>query len=441
MSLRPATSSAGLADTQFDAVVIGAGPAGCAAALGLARAGLRALIVERGATRHGRAEQPQDPHLPGERHTAGRDRVGESLPPSVGPLLDRLGLREVFLATEPLACYSNRSVWGSETVQEYDFLRDPHGHGWRVDRLRFDAALLEAAKSAGADYLAATAVRDAVGTDKAGWQIVVQGPDAAQEVTAAVVVDATGRASAFARRHGAHRCAGDHLIALTAFLEPAGSPAADTTTLVEATPDGWWYSALLPDGRLLTAFMTDPDLLHNNSLPAPETPAKDPASPATDPVPLHGGAAVTAGRWCALLGAAPHTRSRIEGHGYQPPAVVRAMAAGSSLLDSIAGPTTGAAWLAVGDAAVSFDPLASHGIGAALWSGERAATAIQQHLAGDAAALPAYAQGIARSYEIYRSMQAAYYRVERRWPDAPFWRRRHEASRPVPIAEAALLPR
>src|SRR4028118_1738065 len=73
------------------------------------------------------------------------------------------------------------------------------------------------------------------------------------------------------RRAGRARLAGG-----PARLERPG-PAADTYTLVEAMPDGWWYSALLADGRLAAAFMTDVDLLAPAL--APRAPAAWPRRP------------------------------------------------------------------------------------------------------------------------------------------------------------------
>ena len=68
---------------------------------------------------------------------------------------------------------------------------------------------------------------------------------------------------------------------------------------------------------------------------------------------------------------------------YRLVATPRLVTAESALLSPIAGE----GWLAVGDAAASFDPLSSHGIGAALWSGELAAVVLRRFLNGDAAAL------------------------------------------------------
>jgi len=367
------------AEPHVDLLVLGAGPAGAATAMELARSGLTVLIVDASAGRG--------------------DKIGESLPPSVGPLLDRLGLREALLATQPLACYGNRSSWGGDGgLVEHDFIRDPLGHGWRVDRRRFDAALIEAACAAGATYRCRTRMVDAVVAEGAGWRLRLAGPRGATQLTAGFVVDASGRASAFGRRQGARRCRSDRLVAVVAFLVPEGPPASDAATLVEAARDGWWYSGLLPDGRLATAFVSEPDLLLLHDIR-------------------------TVDGWQTLVGATEHTQARIGEHDYRLVAPPRLVAADSALLS----PVAGEGWLAVGDAAASFDPLSSHGIGAALWSGEQAAGALRRFLTGDAAALTVYAETVARSYGSYLWMQHAYYQAEVRWHDALFWRRRRES--------------
>jgi flavin-dependent dehydrogenase len=108
---------------------------------------------------------------------------------------------------------------------------------------------------------------------------------------------------------------------------------------------------------------------------------------------------------------------------YQLTTPPRVRAAGSGRLE----PAAGDGWLAVGDAAAAFDPLASHGIGAALEGGLRAAAAIRARSDGDRAALAAYAEHTRRAHARYQRLWLDYYAQERRWPDAPFWRRRHVA--------------
>ena len=81
-------------------------------------------------------------------------------------------------------------------------------------------------------------------------------------------------------------------------------------------------------------------------------------------------------------------------------------------------PVAGESWLTVGDAAAAHDPIAGQGILWALESGIAGAEAILTSTAG------AYATAIGERFERYLATRAAYYGLEDRWPDAPFWRRR-----------------
>ena len=105
---------------ETDVVIIGAGPAGATAALNLAPL-RRVTVVERLA-------EPAD-------------RIGESLAPASRRLLTDMGLWDDFLEDGHAPCYAARSAWGSPTPTERDSLADPDGHGWRLDRRRFEARL------------------------------------------------------------------------------------------------------------------------------------------------------------------------------------------------------------------------------------------------------------------------------------------------------------
>src|SRR5262249_56535538 len=76
--------------------------------------------------------------------------LGETLPPSVNPLLRELGLWERFHALRSEPSYQTASAWGAAEPAERSFVFSPHGHGWHVDRARFDHMLAEAAEEAGA---------------------------------------------------------------------------------------------------------------------------------------------------------------------------------------------------------------------------------------------------------------------------------------------------
>jgi flavin-dependent dehydrogenase len=335
---------------KFDVAIAGGGPAAAAAALLLARVGARTIVIERGDDRG--------------------DKPGESLAPAAKPVLERLGVWGDLARDGHLPCHGNRSVWGSDRVDELPFVFSPYGHGWHLDRRRFEHRLNEHACSAGATRITGTTVT-AVHLVDGRWRLSC----GADEIEAGIVIDATGRASRIARMLGARRVIHDPLVAVVAFLESA-SPDRDSYTFVEAAEHGWWYTAPLPSNRLAAMFVTDP-----------------PARP---------------------FAPSGHTRDRIENHGYRLTAPPRVVDAGSARLDRFAGD----GWLAIGDAAMSLDPLSSHGIAAALHGGMLAAEAI---LGGDARR---YAAAMDAMWDGYASRRRAFYAEERRWAGRGFWARR-----------------
>jgi flavin-dependent dehydrogenase len=217
-------------------------------------------------------------------------------------------------------------------------------------------------------------------------------------VQAAALVDATGRSASPARRLGSRRIVHDRLIGLVGFYpDVVGGACRDRRTLVEAVACGWWYTALLPHGGHVAAFMSDADRLPAGWL-ARQT------------------------FWRQWLEQAPHTQARL---GSDPPGSgLRVVSAGSGRLRDVAGP----GWLAVGDAALSFDPLSAQGVTWALESGLAAARALDASLRGDRRAVEDYASRAGVDFDAYLRARADYYARERRWPDSPFWRRRFPPS-------------
>lgn len=213
------------------------------------------------------------------------------------------------------------------------------------------------------------------------------------EVWSRFVVDATGRASALVRRLGGARVSLDTLVGVVGYLKATHEDVGvGDFTLVEAAEDGWWYSAPLPRNRLIVAFMTDADLCARGSL-------RD------------------AGRWLEKLQGASHTSARARLFSLER---TRIVSANSSRAD----PVCGSDWLAVGDAAASCDPLSGDGVYRALTAGVRAADALLRGLAGDASTLRRYGEELNYQFATYSRTRNAYYGLETRWSDAPFWQRR-----------------
>lgn len=378
----------------FDVFVLGGGPAGAATALALRRRGLAVALVEK---------RPEP-----------LARVGESLSAQARRPLQALGVWDAFLADGHAPGVGQRSVWGGPEPREAHGLHDPDGHGWHLDRRRFEALLLREAARAGA-CLRAGESAVALSFDGARWRVRTS---AGAAFEARLAVDAGGRAAPLARLAGARRVAVDRLVAVSAFVPPASGQGFDGFTLVEAVSDGWWYSAPLPDRRRVLAFFTDADL----------------AVLRPSPVGARGQAA-----FLDLLARAPATAARLGGarrvRRLRFDSAPRLSAAGTSRLSAVAG----GGWLAVGDAAAAFDPLSSQGIETALrWSLD-AACAAERHLGGDALALRAYAAGVTQAYRRYLYERARVYEQEARWPEAPFWKRR-QVHRPVVELRSSAVP-
>jgi flavin-dependent dehydrogenase len=361
---------------ETDVVVVGAGPAGAAAALNLAPT-RRVVLVER------RAGDPR--------------RIGESLPPAARRLLADMGLLDEFLAERHLPCHGNRAVWGPGAAIEADYLRDLDGHGWHLDRARFDAWLRRTAVARGA-ALRMPARFDAIERDGARWRVKLTASDRPVELAAAVVIDCGGRAAPVARRLGARRrrAANDRLVCSWAIGDARSAARGTGFGIVEAVEDGWWYTAPMPGQQRVLAFFTDADLRPRRAMQA--------AAALLD----H---ATEAAEIDAVLTEAMFA-----------PRHTGLSAAHNCCLDPCAGP----GWISAGDASISFDPISSQGLLHALFSGLAAAEAADRCLAGELGAFDEYRSVIAGIEHAYWRHLTHCYTAETRWTAAPFWRRRCE---------------
>lgn len=334
---------------EWEAIVAGGGPAGAAAARALARAGRRVLLLD--------ASGPSE------------TKIGESLPGAARPLLRDLGLLPYLESSEPAPHPGNLSDWDGRGLVATDFLRDPHGHGWHLDRPRFDRALREAAQDAGADWQSQRL--DQIERSGDRWQIET----AAGQVSAPWLIDATGRAGVAARRLGIARRREEPRVAVYAFaqLETRG----DARTLVERVAGGWWYTAALPRGRRVASFHTTP--------PEAQHLLREEAA------------------FASRLAKTRHVRVHCPPDAnWSPP---KATDAGGSRLETFAGD----GWLAIGDAALAFDPISSQGLFNALYTALRGAQAVDDAVSGNPEKVNAYAQTLENVWSTYTGRIRALY--------------------------------
>ena len=363
---------------RYAVVIVGGGVAGCATALALADRGMTDSIVVDALS------QP-------------RWHMGEAIPPAGHQILRRLCLWDAFLAQAPLPSAGSCASWGGSDLGYNDFLLDGQGKGWHIDRAGFDAMLAAAVAVRGGTILRGARLREIARLEAGGYELSFD-DEAGQRsrIAADFLVDATGVAAAAARRLQVARNQLDCLAVIGGVFELGEPDAVPSQALLEACGEGWWYAAKLPKHRLIAALAVGPEARQRYG----ET-----------------------GAWLAALRETGHVARWLD-RGRA--ALVEGTSPETALAPcAILSRVVGDRWLAVGDAASVYDPVLAQGIVKALSDGEAAATAIAACFAERSEApLLAYQDGVFARFRDALRLRQHLYRLERRWPEAPFWRNR-----------------
>lgn len=364
-----------------DAVlIVGGGPAGLALALVLSRAGVLVWVAE--------SSNYTEP------------RIGEHLPP------DGVQTFNSLVPDRPLSSAVHQTsggvdaYWGGSVPSQMDYLFHPIGAGANLSRPTFDRELAKSCREAGATIALSAVLASAV-RKRTHWTTTLRVPGGSIELSPTLIIDATGRRSSFARSQGATIMAGDQQIAVLQFYPNTNATEANAggRLLVEATENGWWYFAPLASGGSVATYMTDADMLP------------------------HGGERALREWWIDQLRRTVHVKAKvIDRHASKNGLLVR-WARSQHLSHAC-----GKGWLAVGDAAQAFDPLASNGIAKGLESARQSAAVVLGCLSGREDLLGEHAERVVEAHNAYRRMRSGYYLLESRWPSAQFWHRRQRST-------------
>jgi 2-polyprenyl-6-methoxyphenol hydroxylase-like FAD-dependent oxidoreductase len=346
--------------------IVGKGIAGLTLSLLLHRKGIDHVVLDR---------------------VGGRKEIalGETLPPATLPLLRSLGLLAIFEECSLQQTYGYHSSWGSDAVTDYNFFGQWESpYGLKLDKQALLQRLEQACGGAGIAY----DKRLALHAHGDGWEIVT---DAATRITSGLLVDATGRNRIVLQQLGVPIHGYDALSAFSCHIPRIQHPRFVHSVVVESFEHGWGIvSGLDADRNVLSIY----------------TQTGHPVQPQLRS--YH--------NWAAVLAETKYLKDFLT---EKPLSKVVGNNANSSQPAQVAG----ANWLAVGDAAMAFDPLSSHGISNAIFSAQRAAEAIEAFLqGGDQRVLTGYSQTMTQIFEQYIISQRQQYWSERRWPEAPFWR-------------------
>lgn len=286
----------------------------------------------------------------------------EMLPPAAEPIIARLGIADIL--EHAVALHPALALWSTTRPEVLGHASAPQRPAISLDRYALTALLARRVKDKGGNFHPYR-LRGIAGPPLA-WRVATGD---GQELRARFAIDATGRPAHLARRLGAQLCLGAPLVARTFFLPAHPRPQL----VIEATASGWWYA--LPMRHCGTAgFVSEAGT-------PPEMPRL---------LPIPGGCPPRAKTWDAR----------------------------NSRLSPCAGP----GWLAAGDAAAAFDPVASQGLFNALSGGFFAGNAAADALAGEHHALSAYADLVARTAVRTHRTMPHHYATAR--GQSGFWHRR-----------------
>lgn len=223
---------------MLDVLVIGAGPAGSAAAALLARAGCSVRVIER-------ARFP-------------RAHVGESLLPCCVPVLERLGIDTREDLRKDGAEFRDEASGDSVRFRFAEGFPGSPPHAWQVDRPSFDARLAERARAAGAELSFASSVRSVAFEPDRVRATLANG----ERVEARYLVDASGQATFLARRQRSlapcYAFGRAAVYAQFRGLAPAVREELEETgnIIILLRPAGWAWVIPLSGGVVSVGFVT-----------------------------------------------------------------------------------------------------------------------------------------------------------------------------------------
>ena len=214
---------------HYDAAIIGAGPAGCSAAITLARSNLHVLLIEASAF----------PRL----------RPGESLHPGVEPIFEALGIADQVNAAGFIRHPGHRIVWAQgmpERIEKFGRDDEDKWHGYQAWRPELDQILLRRALACGVTVWQPCRVRKPIlkGAELIGLE-TEQGP-----VQARYFLDASGRSQWLLHKLGLGSLHySPKLRVRYGYVSCPDGPGSFDIPLMHRDPDGWTWMARVRQDR------------------------------------------------------------------------------------------------------------------------------------------------------------------------------------------------
>ena len=361
-----------------DVLIIGAGPGGASMALSLLNYSNYSVALV-------------------EQTDFNQTRVGEHVSASIFDLISYLKINKSDFEDQSfIAVHATKTYWGSKQPNITNSIFTTDEATFQLDREKFDLKLIEVASDRGATIYPRSKCTQYKQLEDKTWEVNVNHQTQGQfTISANYLVDASGRTGNVCRQVGVPSKKYDSLMGVGLFLERDKNTSGFEQT-IETTQWGWWYTACLPANKVIATFFTDADIISKNKLHRIEN-------------------------WSKHLQSSHYIKELLSGSRSSTKELwVR------NAQTQISDTTNLDRFLAIGDAAVSFDPLSSMGIGFSISSAFHAAKHIENELGQKRFTKAIFQQDIIRTFDQYLHLRKRYYQEEKRWANSTFWKRRNQ---------------
>lgn len=353
---------------QTDVLILGKGIAGLTLGFLLKQKGIDCILLDRVDKRKSFA-------------------LAETLPPSAMPLLQELGIMPIFEKHAIQKTFGYHSSWGNEQIADHNFFHHPqYKNGLKINKQAIidDLSTRLNTSCFPYDYL------ETISLTATDVTISVRHEKVSTTIKSQLIIDATGRNRVLIKAFNIPIETHDSLLAFGCHLPKIKHPKLVHEVFVESFEHGWGIvSGLNATTNVCTLF-------------------------------THKGSAIQKelrnyNTWKSIVSETNYLKDFLV-------AVDAVKIHGTKANSSKPAQLSGKNWLTIGDAALAFDPLSSHGITNTIYTTKIAALAIEKYLSGEEMyKFQDYANTLTSIFDAYLQTKHTLYSSEKRWENSTFW--------------------